>query len=288
MYCEKCGKKLEDGEVCSCKATAEAAPAETPAAESTAVVAAPAQQTLPDTQKLADGVKAIGSNPVVTELISVIKGAFTAPVKQTGKSAKRTDILWIILAAVEAIIASVSITVVFRHLLHVFLGSAAGTMSGKLSFGDFAEGLAAMDAGVWKTFGFAILGVLIMYVIGTALMFIISLIYKRNASFASVCNMLATANIPGTASCPYFRLDLCSYLCIPYDRRRRFSYCTQLHGYAEAGRRKIQHLPLLALHHQHNNRNCCCYPYRYRLCRYNFRNHARQTHGLHVLIKKKG
>ena len=199
MYCEKCGKKLEDGEVCSCKATAEAAPAETPAAESTAVVAAPAQQTLPDTQKLADGVKAIGSNPVVTELISVIKGAFTAPVKQTGKSAKRTDILWIILAAVEAIIASVSITVVFRHLLHVFLGSAAGTMGGKLSFGDFAEGLAAMDAGVWKTFGFAILGVLIMYVIGTALMFIISLIYKRNASFASVCNMLATANIPGTA-----------------------------------------------------------------------------------------
>lgn len=199
MYCEKCGKKLEDGEVCSCKATAEAAPAETPAVETTAVVAAPAQQTLPDTQKLADGVKAIGSNPVVTELISVIKGAFTAPVKQTGKSAKRTDILWIILAAVEAVIASVSITVVFRHLLHVFLGSAAGSMGGKLSFGDFAEGLAAMDAGVWKTFGFAILGVLIMYVIGTALMFIISLIYKRNASFASVCNMLATANIPGTA-----------------------------------------------------------------------------------------
>lgn len=199
MYCEKCGKKLEDGEVCSCKATAEAAPAETPAVETTAVVAAPAQQTLPDTQKLADGVKAIGSNPVVTELISVIKGAFTAPVKQTGKSAKRTDILWIILAAVEAVIASVSITVVFRHLLHIFLGSAAGTMGGKLSFGDFAEGLAAMDAGVWKTFGFAILGVLIMYVIGTALMFIISLIYKRNASFASVCNMLATANIPGTA-----------------------------------------------------------------------------------------
>ncbi|MBO5377647.1 MAG: hypothetical protein J6A41_04590 [Ruminiclostridium sp.] len=199
MYCEKCGKKLEDGEVCSCKATAEAAPAETPAVETTAVVAAPAQQTLPDTQKLADGVKAIGSNPVVTELISVIKGAFTAPVKQTGKSAKRTDILWIILAAVEAVIASVSITVVFRHLLHVFLGSAAGSMGGKISFGDFAEGLAAMDAGVWKTFGFAILGVLIMYVIGTALMFIISLIYKRNASFASVCNMLATANIPGTA-----------------------------------------------------------------------------------------
>lgn len=199
MYCEKCGKKLEDGEVCSCKATAEAAPAETPAVETTAVVAAPAQQTLPDTQKLADGVKAIGSNPVVTELISVIKGAFTAPVKQTGKSAKRTDILWIILAAVEAVIASVSITVVFRHLLHTFLGSAAGSMGGKISFGDFAEGLAAMDAGVWKTFGFAILGVLIMYVIGTALMFIISLIYKRNASFASVCNMLATANIPGTA-----------------------------------------------------------------------------------------
>lgn len=194
MYCEKCGKKLEDGEVCSCK-TAENTPAETPAV----VTAAPAQAALPDTQKIAEGMKAIGSNPIVTELISVLKGVFKAPVKQIGASAKRTDILWIILAAVEALVASVSITVVFRHILHILLGSVASTMGGKISFGDFAKVLADMDSGVWKTFGFTILGVLIMYVIGTALMFVISLIYKRNASFASVCNMLATANIPGTA-----------------------------------------------------------------------------------------
>ena len=194
MYCEKCGKKLEDGETCSCKTAEQAAPA-----AETAVVAAPAQATLPDTQKIAEGMKAISSNPVVTELINVIKGVFKAPVKQTGISAKRTDILWIILAAVEAVIASVSITVVLRHLLYILLGSAAGAMGTKLSFGDFADGLAKMDSGVWKTFGFAILGVLIMYIVGTALMFLISVIYKRNASFASVCNMLATANLPGTA-----------------------------------------------------------------------------------------
>ena len=194
MYCEKCGKKLEDRETCSCKTAEQAAPA-----AETAVVAAPAQATLPDTQKIAEGMKAISSNPVITELINVIKGVFKAPVKQTGISAKRTDILWIILAAVEAVIASVSITVVLRHLLYILLGSAAGAMGTKLSFGDFADGLAKMDSGVWKTFGFAILGVLIMYIVSTALMFLISVIYKRNASFASVCNMLATANLPGTA-----------------------------------------------------------------------------------------
>lgn len=193
MFCEKCGKKLADGEICSCKTNEEAAPA-----AETAVVAAPAA-SLPDTQKLAESMKAISSNPIVTDLLNVTKGAITAPVKQTGASAKRTDILWIILAAVEALIASVSITVVFRHLLHTLVGSAAGSFGGKVSFGDFAEVLAQMDAGVWKTFGFAILGVLIMYAIGTVLMFVISMIYKRNASFANVCNMLATANLPGTA-----------------------------------------------------------------------------------------
>lgn len=190
MYCEKCGKKLEEGEICSCKADDSV----------TAVAAAPAAQaSLPDTQKIADSMKAIGSNPIVTELVNVFKGVFTAPVKQVGASAKRTDILWIILAAVEMLIASFSITVTFRHLLHTILGSAMGGFGGKLKFGDFAKALAQMDAGVMKTFGFTILGVLIIYAVGTALMFVISMIYKRNASFANVCNMLATANLPGTA-----------------------------------------------------------------------------------------
>ncbi len=195
MYCEKCGKKLADGEICSCKSAAPEAVQTAPAV----VEAAPAAASLPDTSKLADSVKAIGSNPVVTDLISVFKGAVTAPVKQVGQSAKRTDILWIILAVIEAIIASVSITVVFRHTLHVALSSTmSGFGSSKVSFGDFATVLSQMEAGVWKTFGFALLAVIIMYVIGTGLMFLVSMIYKRNAPFAGVCNMLATANIPGT------------------------------------------------------------------------------------------
>ncbi len=191
MYCDKCGKKLEDGEICSCK-TNEAAPAEA----AVVTTPAPAQSSLPDTKKLADGMKAIGSNPIVTDLVNVLKGTFTAPVKQVGTSAKRTDILWIILAAVEMLIASFSITVTSRHLLHVL---ATGGSFGKVSFKDFAEVLSLMEAGVFKTFALTLLTVVIVYAVATALMFGISMFYKRNASFANVCNMLATANLPGTA-----------------------------------------------------------------------------------------
>ena len=54
------------------------------------------------------------------------------------------------------------------------------------------------SAGAGKTFGVFLLAVVVSYVVSAILMVVVASVFKRKASFANVCNMLATANIPAT------------------------------------------------------------------------------------------
>lgn len=200
MICEKCGKELSGGEVCTC--SAESAAAEAPAEEVK-------QTSLPTGGEVMANAKSaaasIAKNPIINDIFSTIKRGLTSPVKETAANAKRGDILWVFLAIAELLITAAALTVSLRHLVYVgvksilkeTMGLYASSMD--VSFGSFADGLSEMGAGAFKVFGIFLLITVIVFVAAAVLMLVVTVICKKKAGFSRVCNMLATAYIPSAA-----------------------------------------------------------------------------------------
>lgn len=194
MICEKCGRELAEGEVCTCSE------------QNTEEVKQSSLPTGGEVMASAKNAAAnIAKNPIVNDIFSTIKRTLISPVKETAANAKRGDIFWIFLAIAELLITSVAFTVTLRHLVYVAAVSAMKSAMGSyassidISFGKYAEGLADIGAGAFKVFGVFLLLTAIVFALSAVLMLVITMICRKKASFSCVCNMLATAYIPSAA-----------------------------------------------------------------------------------------
>lgn len=187
MFCPKCGRELNEGEVCTCTAS------ENGAAEHGEVKTS---SVLPDSQALVEGAKnaaeAIKNNPMVAEVIDIIKGVMVSPVKQVSENAGRTDILWLILTALETILTSFGITAIFRRGFYSF----AKSIDDSIKYKNFSEGMKNIGLSAGKIFGMEFIWAALSIIIGMILVMVLMAICKKNTSFSNAANMTATVFLP--------------------------------------------------------------------------------------------
>ncbi len=185
MICEKCGKELAEGETCTCGQTEGAA-------QQTET-----QSALPSGSDIAASAKsaaeAVKSNPIVGEVVSAVKGAFVNPVKQTVDSAKRIDILWVILGVIELLVTSLAMNIFTRRLVFFLVKEISNSDSG---YGDFCDNLSELGFGAFKMFGLNFIIVLISFIAAVVLMLVCTAVCRIKFNFSKVCNMLAAAFLP--------------------------------------------------------------------------------------------
>lgn len=226
MFCSICGKELREGETCTCQQTAAAQqteesvqqPENVQQAENTQQTEESVQQTenvqqtegnvqqpgtassLPSGSDIAAGAKnaaqAVKNNPIVSDVLNVIKGAFKDPVKQTVECAKRTDILWVILAVLEALIFSFASTIFVRRLIHFAVSVMGSGLGYKASYSNTSEMLKLMGVTSVKMFGVSIGTIVITFAAALILMILAVALCKRKAGFSQAANMLTAAFLP--------------------------------------------------------------------------------------------
>ena len=194
MFCSKCGRELNEGEICSCTASS-AAPEETAAPEKQESKPA---SGLPDGQAIADGAKAaaeaIKNNPMVSEVIDTIKGVIISPIKQVSANAGRTDILWIILVILESILTSFGITTIFRRGFYAF-GTSVG---GNIKYKDYSEAMKAIGLSAGKIFGIEFIWAAVSIAAAMIVVVVLMALCKKNAAFSPAANMMTTAFLPSS------------------------------------------------------------------------------------------
>lgn len=210
MFCTKCGKEIPEGGVCTCSA-------EQPVQQTPVEQVQPVQQTqpvqqvqqpvqteqqtaskLPDGQAIAESAKkaanAIKSSPIFSEILGTAKGVVISPVKQVSSNAARTDILWIFLAVIEALLIAFSSTTLVRR--SVF--SLVASMGLGVKYGDYSKGLKEVGASAVKMYFMNLLAAVICIVVAIAVVKLLMVICKKNVSCSAVANMITTAFLPFT------------------------------------------------------------------------------------------
>lgn len=189
MFCQKCGRELSDGEVCSCTAASEETAA--PAQEETKQASG-----LPDGQAIADGAKAaaeaIKNNPMVSEVMDTIKGVVLSPVKQVSANAGRTDILWLILTIIESVLTSFGITTIVRRGIYA-LGTSGGD---DIKYKDYSEGLKLIGLSAGKIFGMEFIWTAVSIIASMILVVVLMALCRKNGAFFPAANMTATVFLP--------------------------------------------------------------------------------------------
>lgn len=175
MFCPKCGKELTEGKPCSCGYS--------PENEQSA-------SSLPDGKAIVDGAKnaaaAIKNNPYVSEVLATITGAAADPEKQVKDNSERTDILWIIMAVLEAVITSLGLAMYVHKLLTEALAAALlGFYSLDLPKGFF-----------FKIFGAAFLWSAICIFALILIYMLLMKICKKQVGFFAAANTMTTAIMP--------------------------------------------------------------------------------------------
>ena len=99
MVCEKCGKELAEGEVCTCRQdTVNVTPndvadeaAQTVNSDKPTAAQDDSSSSLPQAGEVAamakNAANSFAKNPIVSEFFQLVKGAMVEPVKTTAKSA---------------------------------------------------------------------------------------------------------------------------------------------------------------------------------------------------------
>lgn len=205
MFCTKCGKEIPEGGVCSCSA-------EQPVQQTPVQQAEPVQQVqpvqtgqsskLPDGQAIAESAKkaanAIKSSPIFNEIFNTVKGVIISPVKQVSSNAARNDILWIFLSVIEALLIAFSSTTLVRRSVFSLVASAVSPMGTSLKYGDYSKALKELGASAVKMYFMNLLAAVICIVAAIAVIKLLMVICKKNASFFAAANMVTTAFLPFT------------------------------------------------------------------------------------------
>lgn len=175
MFCPKCGKELTEGEACSCGYSGDNGQT---------------SSTLPDGKAIAESAKkaaeAVKNNPYVSEVLSVITGAAANPEKQVKDNSERTDILWIIMAVLEAVITSLGLAMFINKLVDsAFKAVSSGYFSFSAGAGSF-----------FKIFGAAFLWSAISIFVLIFAYMIFMKICKKQIGFSAAANTMTTAVMP--------------------------------------------------------------------------------------------
>lgn len=169
MFCPKCGKELTEGEPCSCGYSQDNQQSASP---------------LPDGKAIVDGAKnaaaAIKNNPFVSEVLATITGAAADPEKQVKDNSERTDILWVIMAAVEAVFVSLGLAIYVNKII-----SQVSSGYIRLGAGNF-----------FKVFGAAFLWSVICTFVLILIYMLFMTICKKQVGFSAAANTLTTAVMP--------------------------------------------------------------------------------------------
>ena len=182
-FCTQCGKNLNEGEVCDCKAS-ESYDASSINSEDSSVLSVAAPKNI----------------PYVSEILSIFKNTISKnTVKQVSLSAKENSILWVFIMLIESFVSSLALTVMIRSLAHKLI-----TMT--LKSNPFTGGLQSNTTKLLSNIGLGFFSLFFrMFIIGIAVFFITSaLIYillkicKKNCNFNNIGNMVSTAAIPLT------------------------------------------------------------------------------------------
>lgn len=177
MFCPKCGKELTDGESCSCGYSRDSEKSASP---------------LPDGKAIADGAKkaaeAVKNNPYVSEVLTVITGSAADPEKQVKDNSERTDILWVIMAVVEAVITSLGLAIFVNKLIDaVFKAASSGYLRFDVTAGSFFKIFGA--AFLWSAI--CIFAMILMYMLFMK-------ICKKDVGFSASANTMTTAVMPSS------------------------------------------------------------------------------------------
>ncbi|MBD5139829.1 MAG: hypothetical protein HDT25_00190 [Ruminococcus sp.] len=175
MFCPKCGKELTEGEPCSCGYSPEN---EQPAS------------SLPDGKAIVDGAKnaaaALKNNPFVSEVLATITGAAANPEKQVKDNSERTDILWVIMAVLEAVIISLGMAIYVNKLIaSAFKAASFGYARFDVTAGSFFGVFGS--AFLWSAISICLL--IIAYIVFMK-------IFKKQVGFSAAANTMTTALMP--------------------------------------------------------------------------------------------
>lgn len=177
MFCPKCGKELTEGEPCSCGYSEES--------EQSA-------SHLPDGKAIVDGAKnaaeAIKNNPFVSEVIATITGAAADPEKQIKDNSERTDILWVIMAVLEAVVTSLGTAIYVNEIVsEAFEAASSGFFRLEAPKGFF-----------FKVFGSAFLWSAICIAALILIYMLFMKICKKQVVFSAAANTMTTALLPSS------------------------------------------------------------------------------------------
>jgi len=192
MFCQKCGNEIRNNDVCSCVIVS---------VESNQTIENEPNDAQNKTQTVMENAAKIAAdfqkNPYVADVINVVKGMLSKDIMNTLENAgKRSDILWIILICVTALISTVSIFFGLFNWLLKMVNSLASSMwfgSSKLRLGDI------LDFSDVLLINISILASLIAsFFIFSGLLFLLTIVCKKKVPFYRLCNMLSFAFIPAT------------------------------------------------------------------------------------------
>lgn len=150
-FCTKCGRPLQDGEVCTCQQQAAPQPQMTaPQPQMTApqpqMTAPQPQMAAPQPQLQQAAPRPAGPN-IGTELGNLVKGLFTSPVEAIAAyTAKANIVLVAILIGAQAIVS------MFIRLFRMLIANAQATSAAKKSAGAFYEYLTDYYTGKSKVY----------------------------------------------------------------------------------------------------------------------------------------
>lgn len=167
-FCTKCGKKLEEGQVCDCS------------------------KNKTKKEEVRKSTSGFDFNAYLNSYVDIIKGVFTKPVDTIKKHATADNfILGLICILINCIVSGV--------FLYCFLGKAISSISSMMGYGSLLMGSSSLEVPFIKTFfygiifmavGFATTGVMIYLIANPILKDKVDI--KKIFSLIGVCSVFTT------------------------------------------------------------------------------------------------
>lgn len=167
-FCTKCGKKLEEGQVCDCSKN---------------------KAKKEEVNKTTGG---FDFNAYLNSYVDIIKGVFTKPVDTIKKYATTDNfILGLICILINCIVSGI--------FLYCFLGKAISSISSMMGYGSLLMGSASIEVPFIKTFFYGIIFMAVGFAVTGAMIYLISnpilkdkVDIKKIFSLIGVCSVFTT------------------------------------------------------------------------------------------------
>lgn len=205
MFCKNCGAPLnDDAKFCPSCGNVVAAPAPQPEVQT--VPAQPVQPVQPvqPAQPVQPGqpvyqqpvyqapVAPAQPNPAVTNFVAALKSFFVKPMATVAGAAKSSTHEWALLAGMNVLVYALATAVVGLEMITQLLNALLGGLGGMVDLGGFYPFFGVLGVGL-------LVGVASYFVVALGIWVLVTQIFKKQATFINVLNMVAVATLPMTA-----------------------------------------------------------------------------------------